>query len=40
MLRTCENCVGELSWPKCVGKLGWVKWGMLELVCSTALQAF
>ena len=22
MLRTCENCVGELGRPKCVGKLG------------------
>ena len=27
MLRTCENCMGEIGWPKCVGKLGWVNRG-------------
>ena len=36
MLRTCENCLGELGWPKCVGKLGWVNRGVLELACPAA----
>ena len=26
MLRTCENCMGELGWPKCVGMLDWFNW--------------
>ena len=30
MLRTCENCMRELGWPKCMGMLGW-----LELACPT-----
>ena len=39
MLRTCENCMGELGWSKCVGMLGWFTLvgvlGRLELACPT-----